>query len=71
MHNMFDENAEHRKFLRLFPSLLGSRSKDGDNCGLINQRPSEPASSNRIKIIKRRRKNDGQSLMLVGADFRL
>ena len=27
MHNMFDENAEHGKFLRLFPSLIGSRSK--------------------------------------------
>ena len=25
MHNMFDENAEHVKLLRLFLSLLGSR----------------------------------------------
>ena len=27
MHYMFDENAKHGKFLHLFPSLLGSRSK--------------------------------------------
>ena len=27
MHSMFNENAELEKFLRLFPSLLGSRSQ--------------------------------------------
>ena len=27
MHYMFDENAKHGKFLRLFSSLLGSRSQ--------------------------------------------
>ena len=41
MHN----NAEHGKFLRLFPSLLGPRSKIAAvNCDLIQDRPSEPAS---------------------------
>ena len=41
MHN---ENAEHGKFLRLFPSLLGPRSKMAAvNCSLIPDRPSEPA----------------------------
>ena len=45
MHNMSSENAEHGKFLRLFPSLLGPRSKMAAvNCGLIQDRPSEPAS---------------------------
>ena len=27
MHNMFNENAKHGKFLHLFPSLLGSRTQ--------------------------------------------
>ena len=47
MHNMFDENAEHGKFLHLFPSLLGCSSQiilNGDvNCCLIPDRQNEPA----------------------------
>ena len=49
MHNMFDENAEHRKFLRLFASLLGSRSQLILNGGRylrsdsLPDRPGEPA----------------------------
>ena len=44
MHNMFDENAKHGKFLRLFPSLLGSRSQLVLNGGhqLIPDKSSEP-----------------------------
>ena len=54
MHNMFDENAKHGKFLHLFPSLLSSRSQlilNGGRYSLIPDRPGNPA--NHYKTLER------------------
>ena len=65
MHNMFNENAEHGKFLPLFPSLLGSTShlilNGGHYPQMIPDRSGEPARVNALISMSRfYKKNMGE-----------